>query len=107
MEIKIPLNVGSSANTYQELKSQLKQLELSVHHAQKAIESAEKEGVEMTEDAFICYEYPALETSLKIDSKSDENDDRLGKEVMENFIDNYYDELQSPELRINLGINLA
>lgn len=103
MEIKIPLNIGGSANTYQELKSQLKQLELSVHHAQKAIESAEKEGVEITEDAFICYEYPSLESVLKIDSKDEKNSGRLGQELMGNFIDNYYEELQSPELRINLA----
>jgi flagellar biosynthesis chaperone FliJ len=44
MEIRIPLNVGISSNTYKELKSQLKQLELSVHHAQKAVESAKKKS---------------------------------------------------------------
>ena len=100
MEIRIPLNVGSSANTYQELKSQLKQLELSVHHAQKAIESAEKEGVEITDDAFICYDYPSLQSSLKYDSADDKTG---GEKILENFIDNYYEELQSPELRINLS----
>ena len=102
MEIRIPLNVGGSANTYQELKSQLKQLELSVHHAQKAIESAEKEGVKITEDAFICYDYPMLSSSMKLESENSNNDSLLGKEVMKNFMDNFYDELQEPELRINL-----
>lgn len=97
MEIRIPLNVWSSANTYKELKSQLKQLELSIHHAQKAVESAENEGVEITEDAFICFEYPALASSLEMDRQ--ETDDTLRS----TFIDNYYEELQSPELKINLA----
>jgi hypothetical protein len=97
MEIRIPLNVGGLANTYKELKSQLKQLELSVHHAQKAIESAEKEGVKISQNAFICYEYPALASSLELDKEK-------GEVITDplSILDNYYDELQYPELRINL-----
>ena len=98
MEINIPLNVGSSASTYKELRSQLKQLELSIHHAQKALESAEKEGLELTEDSFICFGYPALDSSLALDQQKNEVITDLA-----NLTSNYYDELQSPELRINLN----
>lgn len=97
MEIKIPLPIcNSSANTYQELRGYLKQLELAVHHAQKAIESAEKEGVELSEDCFIDFKHPSLRSSLEIDAKKD-ND-----KTLENLVDNYYEELQSVELSINL-----
>lgn len=53
MEIQIPLPQSFSINTYKELKNYLKQLELSIHHAQKAVENAEKEGLEVTEDAYV------------------------------------------------------
>ena len=82
MEILIPLPVNSSANTYKELNSYLKQLELAVHHAQKSVESAEKTGVELTEDAFVSFKHPAFSGDDEVDM---------------------YDDLQSIELCINLG----
>ena len=100
MEIIIPLpQCDSSANTYQELKSYLKQLELAVHHAQKSVESAEKDGIEITEDSFICFEHPTLESRMKIDKREAEENE---KEWLENFPDTYYNELQCVELKINL-----
>ena len=97
MEIIIPLpQIGSSASTYKELNSYLKQLELAVHNAQKSIESAEKDGVELSEDAYIIFEHPSLENSVRADGLK-END-----EVLKNFTDNYYDELQDVQLKINL-----
>ena len=60
MEIIIPLPQCSSANTYQEVKSYLKQLELAVHHAQKSVEQLENEKVEITEQAsFVIFEDPS------------------------------------------------
>ena len=98
MEIIIPLpQIDSSANTYKELNSYLKQLELAIHHAQKSIESAERDGVEISEDAYIIFEHPLLESSVKADGIK-ENDEGL-----KNFIDNYFDELQYVELKINLS----
>ena len=48
MEIKIPLILPDTREgTYAELKASLKQLELSVHHAQKAVEAAERDGIEL------------------------------------------------------------
>lgn len=96
MEIRIPLDLYS-ANSYKELKSSLRQLELSVHHAQKAVESAEDMGVEVTENLFINFDHPFLRTSTKIDS---------AKEPMtstDGITDNYYEELQNVELVINLN----
>jgi len=50
MEIKIPLILPDTKNgTYKELKASLKQLELSVHHAQKSVESSERDGIELVE----------------------------------------------------------
>lgn len=82
MEITIPLpNLDSEVNTYTGLKSYLKQLETAVHYAQKSVENAEKEGIEVSEDASIDFEHPALD-----------QEDR----------DSMYDELQSVSLHINL-----
>ena len=92
MQILIPLPQSSSANTYQELRSHLKQLELAVHHAQKSIESAEKEGVEITEDSFIDFNHPLVENL----------DDVEDIEAFKDFGANFYDELQNIQLRINL-----
>ena len=93
MQIKIPLPKCSSSNTYQEMKSYLKQLELAVHHAQKAVESAEKEGVELIEgDAYISFHHRLLET-INVNEIKD----------MSNFSIDHYDELQEIELDINLA----
>lgn len=101
MEIIIPLpQIDSSTNTYQELKSYLKQLELAVHHAQKSVENAEKDGVEISEDSFICFQHPALESSLKLDAETSTKEEV--KKTLDSLMDSYYAELQSIELRINL-----
>jgi len=72
MQIKIPLaNCDLNANTYAEFKAFLKQLELSVHHAQKAIEHAEKDGVELTEDSFIKYDHPQIEEEFNENNSSE------------------------------------
>ena len=96
MEIIIPLpQYNSSANTAQGLIGYLKQLELAVHHAQKAVESAEKEGLEISEDSFICFEHPAINKYI-VDS--DDNEELT--EFMDDFTSNFYNELQSIELKI-------
>lgn len=102
MEIIIPLPESSLANTYKELMGYLKQLELAVHHAQKAVENAEKSGIEITEDTFIEFIHPRLKSSLELDVTKEETDSMLGADVLKNFVDNYYEELQNVELRINL-----
>jgi hypothetical protein len=85
MEIIIPLPTNISANTYKELKGYLKQFELAIHHAQKAVENAEETGIELSEDSFVNFEHPQLR-NIEI----------------KNFAEDYHDELQSVELRINL-----
>lgn len=96
MEIIIPLpKIGDVAiNTYKDLQSYLKQLELAVHHAQKSVEQFEKEGVEISEDSFICFQHPFLERSLEVDGEKEKND------TLKNLTENYYDELQDVQLRI-------
>lgn len=103
MEIIIPLpQCNSSSNTYQELRSYLKQLELAVHHAQKSIEHAEKDGVEISEDSFITFDHPSLERSVTVDALKDGISSEE-KTLLERFIDNYYDELQNIVIKINLN----
>lgn len=82
MEINIPLPSDYSINTYKELKNYLKQLELAVHHAQKAVESAENNGIEVTEDTFVCFRHPGLDSEIA---------------------DNNHEELQHVTLQINLA----
>lgn len=81
MEIKIPLPVRSSINTYEELEAYLKQLELAVHYAKKSVKNAQEMGLGISEDAFVCFDFPAIQE--EVDNQ-------------------YYDELQNIELRINL-----
>ena len=81
MEILINLPSSLSINTYKELIGYLKQFELAIHHAQKAVENAEKTGVELTANCFTNFEHPSLDKDI-----TDEN----------------YDELQNIQLRINL-----
>lgn len=81
MEILIPLPNTVSANTYPELKGYLKQLELAIHHAQKAIESAEENGIEITENCYIDFKHPSLEQKQQ---------------------DDFYQELQNVQLEISL-----
>jgi flagellar biosynthesis chaperone FliJ len=80
MEIIIPLP-NFSANTYQGLKSYLKQLETAIHYAQKSVENAEKEGIQVTEDVFVEYQHAGLDNKI---------------------IDENYEELQNIGLHINL-----
>lgn len=82
MEIIIPLpNLNSDVKDYQGLRIYLKQLETAVHYAQKSVENAEKEGVEVSEDCFVEFQHPSIE------------DDKKGE---------MYEELQSVSLRISL-----
>lgn len=89
MDIVINLPENISANTYKELRGYLKQFELAIHHAQKAVENAEETGVELTEDAYICFEHPSLE-GIEGDVK--------GADIPLNL----YDELQNIQLKISL-----
>lgn len=98
MDIKIPLTLYSNTTgDYKGINSILKQLELSIHHAQKAVESAEKNGVEISEDSYVVFEYSSLVSSLKLDEHKKEI-----PTTSTNFMDNYYEELQNPELVIHL-----
>lgn len=97
MEIRIPMTL-QSANSYKELKASLRQLELSVHHAQKAVESAEKNGVVVTEDSFMNYDHPWLRITTELDVR----EGKVSKEIGE-VCDNYYEQLQNVELVINLN----
>ena len=97
MEIKISLPEYQGGGTYKHLQGYLKQFELAVHHAQKAVQNAEESGVEISEDSFVTFNYPGLESSLRNDEKKDEIPNKA-----DNFIDHYYEELQNIELRINI-----
>lgn len=90
MTINIPFPYDSSASSYPGIKSFLKQLELAVHHAQKAVENAEKDGIKISEDSFVAFYYPSLEY---LDEFKGEPKD---------FTSNYYEELQRVELKIVL-----
>ncbi len=81
MEINISLPSSSSLNTFKEMKGYLKQLELALHHAQKSVESAEEQGITLTDDSFICFRHRSLPEKEQ---------------------DDLYDELQHIELQINL-----
>lgn len=89
MRIIIPLPQSSSINTYKELMGYLKQFELAIHHAQKAVENAEKTGIVLTEDTFITFRHPQL-------------DDVDLKDINCSFNDMFYEESQQIELDINL-----
>ncbi len=80
MEIIIPLPT-TSASTYKELNGYLKQFELAIHHAQKAVNNAEETGIEITEDSFVCFKFPSISDEIETSN---------------------YEELQSIELQINL-----
>ena len=99
MEIIIPLPRCDDSSTYKGIKGYLKQLELAVHHAQKAVDNAEEIGVEITEDTYINFTHPVLESSML----SDARDMNLeARQVLEAFADTYYDELRQIELKINI-----
>lgn len=95
MEININLPHSFSVNTYKELRNYLKQFELAIHHAQKAVENAEESGVEVSEDTFVTFRHPALEKSLELDAKENKE--------LQGLLDNYYEELQDVVLQISLN----
>ena len=80
MRIQIPLYVPEKVNSYQSMKGALKQLELSVHHAQKAVESAEKEGVSL-EEAGLSF------VVIKDNGISEEEDNIVQKPIIDIYID--------------------
>lgn len=81
MEINIPLPHDFLINSYKELRTYLKQLELSVHYAQKVLENAEKDGVPMTDDAFVCFRHHDLSQEQQ---------------------DDFHDELQNVSIEISI-----
>ena len=95
MEIILPFpeyspslkNDYSSKDVYASLRMYLKQLELVVHHAQKSIEHAEADGLEISEDSHVVYEHPQLEGNTKEEKE---------------FVLNSWEELQRIELKMNL-----
>ena len=93
MTITIPFPTDFDASTYPEIKSFLKQMELVIHHAQKSVENAEKDGVEITEDSYVCFDHPMLE---------DGNLDEKELETMRGFTTDHYEDLQKVELKIVL-----
>ena len=78
----------TSKDVYKSLQMYLKQLELAVHHAQKSVEHAEADGLEITENSFAIYEHPYLIGETK---------------EQKDFVSNSYEELQKVELKINLN----
>ncbi len=98
MQITIPLpRCDIHASTYEGFGAYLKQLELAVHHAQKSIQNAEKDGIELTEDSYITFKNPIIRSSMEIDIR--ENGPIKDVDV---FMDNYHEELQHVELEITL-----
>lgn len=69
MQIKINL---PEMNYEMTIPQYLKQLELAVHHAQKAYQSAEKD-IKITENAAVWFELPAIEAFLRTEGR-DENE---------------------------------
>ena len=93
MTITIPFPTNFEANNYADIKGYLKQLSLSIVHAQKAVENAEKDGIKVSEDAYVCFEHPMLDNNNLDVSETPE---------MKDFTLSYYNELQKVELKINL-----
>lgn len=58
MDIRVSLPKPEDT-TGKEIKKFLRQLELTVHHLQKAVEEMEKEG-DLTENTFIIYRFPLM-----------------------------------------------
>ena len=81
MEIIIPLPRFSTGSDYAALSAYLKQLETTIHYAQKSVENAKKSGLEVSEDMFVEFKHPCLK---------------------DEFVENNYEELQNVELRISL-----
>lgn len=82
MEIIIPLPNFSTGGDYAAMKGYLKQLETAIHYAQKSVENAEKSGVEVSENMFVEFQHPQLDGKI---------------------IDDYPEDLQQVNLRINLS----
>ena len=109
MQIKISLPNPNShtVSTYAGVNGYLKQLELAVHHAQKAVESFKKDnGVEeLSEDSCITIVPDYLEKLLIEDARKDikVNEDSLLHHLAENGLgDKYYTGRQYIDLIIEL-----
>ena len=100
MEIIIPLPHDYSINTYKELNNYLKQFELAIHYAQKSVKSAEESGLPITEDCYVNFQNEILKNSLDVDSREDKNKEFAT--FIGSFMDDYYEEFQNVELKINL-----
>ncbi len=96
MEITIPLPENtSSLGSYKALQGYLKQLELAIHHAQKAVQNAEETGIEITEDCFAEFLHPSLINGVE--------DNLDVKDITPKiFEDNLWEYLQLVELHINI-----
>src|SRR3990167_999460 len=101
MEIIIPIPQYSADKTdYKSIQGYLKQIELAIHHAQKAVENAEQSNVEITENSYVIFENSSLQSSLNIETKGEK--DEAVRKYIENFVDNHYEEIQQVELKINI-----
>jgi len=80
MDIKV--NLPKPENTTgKDIKSFLRQMELSVHHLQKAVEQLETDGL-LTEATYIIYRYPVLESIQNEGKVITEDDlDEGGQEI--------------------------
>lgn len=99
MEILIPLPESSEGSTYKELKSHLKQMELAVHHAQKSVEQAEKDGIEISDSSFITFQHPRIDYATRTYAESEESDQQKIK-ALKNFEEYFSDPLLSVSIRI-------
>ncbi len=107
IKISLPNPTNSSINTYSEIKGYLKQLELAVHHAQKAVESYKKDtGVEeITEDSWLTLAPDYLSDILKTEAVKaikEKKVDTFVKNLAEDGLDDYYEEKQYLDLTIEL-----
>ena len=78
MRIQIPLQLPF-AETYNGMLASLKQLELSVHHAQKAVENAQKAGILLREEGLSYIDIK--DESLLDDDKS------IGRPIIEIYLE--------------------
>lgn len=106
IKISLPSPNDHSISTYSEINGYLKQLELAVHHAQKAVESYKKDtGVEeISEDSWVAFSLSRLSESVK--ECAIEAINKGGSDFLENLaeegLDDYYGEKQFIDLIIEL-----
>ena len=89
MDIKVSLPKPDDT-TGKEIKSFLRQMELSVHHLQKSIEEREKEG-ELNDETYLVYRFPKI---ALYDREQD------GKGFTKVHVDEEGDEMQEIEVEI-------